>query len=207
MNFFGHAAVAGRAGGDALFVLGAMAPDLLPLCGAVADQATCAAVVDGQAQHHRVDAVFHANPTFLALQAWTARALIERGVARGSARGAAHVGTELLLDGVLASDREARRAYAGALAEADGGSPPFTWRDRASEQHWAALIARLRRGTIPEAYRDCDFVADRVLGALRARPRLAVCDRDQPIVRALLPALRTRVEAEAHALLVSVVQT
>jgi hypothetical protein len=206
VNFFGHAAVAGRAGGDVPFILGAMAPDLLPLCGAFADQATCAAVIDGQAQHHRVDTRFHANPTFVRLQAWTARTLMERGVARGSARGAAHVGAELFLDGVLASDADARHAYANALAEADGSRAPFTWRDRLSEQHWAALIVRLRRGTIPEAYRDCDFVADRVIGALRGRPRLALCDADQPIVRAFLPALRARVEAEAEALVASLAE-
>jgi hypothetical protein len=206
VNFFGHAAVAGRAGGDAPFILGAMAPDLLPLCGAIADQATSAGVVDGQAQHHRVDAVFHANPTFLRLQAWTARTLIERGVARGSARGAAHVGAELLLDGVLASDADARDAYANALAQADGCRTPFTWRDQPSQQHWAALIVRLRRGTFPDAYRDCDFVADRVIGALRTRPRLALCEADQPIMRAFLPALRARVEAEADALMASLVQ-
>lgn len=206
MNFFGHALVAGRAGGDVPFILGAMAPDLLPLCGAFADRATCAAVVEGQAQHHRVDARFHANPAFLRLQAWTARTLMERGVARGSARGAAHVGVELLLDGVLASDRAARDAYANALTEADGSRTPFTWRDPVSEQHWAALVVRLRRGAIPEAYRDCDFVADRVTGALRARPRLALCDAAQPIVRAFLPALRDRVEAEAEALLASLAE-
>jgi len=205
VNFFGHAAVAGRAGGDAAFVLGAMAPDLLPLCGAIVDQPTSAAVLDGQAQHHRVDAVFHANPTFLRLQGWTSRTLIERGVARGSARGAAHVGAELLLDGVLAADAEARRAYAEALAEADGARAPFTWRDRTSERQWVTLIARLRQGTIPLAYRDCDFVADRVIGALRTRPRLAVCDADQRVVRAFLPALRARVEEEADALLAAVV--
>ena len=204
MNFFGHAVVARRAGGDAPFILGAMAPDLLPLCGAVAARATSAAVADGQAHHHRVDALFHASRAFLDLQAWTARALMERGVARGSARGAAHVGAELLLDGVLASDGESRRAYAEALVEADGARTPFTWCDRQSEGHWVALVARLRRGAIPEAYCDCDFVADRVIGALRARPRLAMCDRDQQIVRAFLPALRARVEREADALLASV---
>lgn len=205
MNFFGHALVAGRARGDAAFILGAMAPDLLPLCGAIADQATSAAVVDGQAQHHQVDALFHANPTFLALQSWTSGALIERGVARGSARGAAHVGVELLLDGVLASDGDARRAYRDALAEADGAGAPFTWCDGASEQRWAGLITRLRRGTIPDAYRDCDFVVDRVIGALRGRPRLAVRDADQPLLRAFMPALCARVEAEAGALLPALV--
>ena len=201
MNFFGHALVAGRARPEAAFILGAMAPDLLPLCGALVCQATSAAVVEGQAQHLRVDAAFHANATFVQLQAWTSRALIERGMARGSARGAAHVGVELLLDGVLASDHHARRTYLASLAEADGARTPFTWRDAASERRWGELVTRLRQGTIPDAYRDCDFVTDRLIGALRSRPRLAVSDADQPVLRAFLPALRARVEAEADALL------
>lgn len=183
-----------------------MAPDLLPLCGAIADQATSTAVADGQAQHHQVDALFHANPTFLKLQAWAAGALIERGAARGSARGAAHVGVELLLDGVLATDRHARRAYQDALAEADGAGAPFSWRDGDSERLWAELIERLRRGAIPDAYRDCDFVADRVIGALRTRPRLAICDADQSLLRELLPTLRGRVEADADALVVDLIR-
>ena len=202
MNFFGHAAVAGWARKDAPFILGAMAPDLLPLCGALAEQATSPAVVDGQAQHHQVDALFHANPTFLSLQAWTTRGLIEQGVARGSARGAAHVGVELLLDGVLADDGQAQRAYRDALTEAADVCSPFTWRDDLSQQRWAQLIAHLRRGAIPDAYRDCDFVADRIIGALRSRPRLALSDGDQPLLRAFLPSLRRRVEAEADALLI-----
>ena len=205
MNFFGHALVAGWSRQDAPFILGAMAPDLLPLCGATADQATSAAVVDGQAQHHQVDALFHASPTFLNLQAWTARTLIDRGVARGSARGAAHVGIELLLDGVLADDRSARRAYSDALVEADGPRAPFTWRDDVSGRRWSQLISRLRQGPIPEAYRDCHFVTDRVIGALRSRPRLAVCEADQPSLRALFPVLRARVEAQADALLAELV--
>jgi len=207
VNFFGHAVVAAQTRADAAFILGAMAPDLLPLCAAMAGPATSSAVVDGQAQHHRVDALFHACPAFLSLQAWTSRALIDRGAARGSARGAAHVGVELLLDGVLASDRQARRTYLDALAEADGTATPFTWRDPSSERRWSDMIARLRRGTIPDAYRDCDFVADRVIGALSSRPRLAASEGDQQILRALLPALRTRVEAEADALLAGVLLT
>ncbi|HEX3307722.1 MAG TPA: hypothetical protein VHS32_15855, partial [Streptosporangiaceae bacterium] len=99
MNFFGHAAVARRTDDDPAFLLGAMAPDLLPLCGAIPGTETSPLVVAGQAHHLSVDARFHAAPAFTTLTAWAAGALRQRGVARGAARGAAHVGVELFLDG------------------------------------------------------------------------------------------------------------
>ena len=201
MNFFGHAAAAGRADDDPAFVLGAMAPDLLPLCGAVATAETSTPVAAGQAHHLRVDAVFHANAAFTSLQGWAARTLIERGVHRGGARGAAHVGIELLLDGVLATDAAARGAYARSLAEAEGARTPFVWRDELSRRRWTELVLRLRRGEVPDAYRDLDFVAARLRGALGRRPRLALSDEDAVRLRTFLPALQLRVEAEAQRLM------
>src|SRR4051812_25858680 len=96
-----------------------MAPDLLAMCGALAGAGTSPEVAAGQAHHVAVDARFHACPGFVALTAWGARVLVEAGLPRGPARGAAHVGIELLLDGVLASDGPARAAYAGSLADAE----------------------------------------------------------------------------------------
>jgi acyl carrier protein phosphodiesterase len=200
VNFFGHAATAGRAHDDPAFVLGAMAPDLLPLCGAVPAVETSDSVASGQAHHRRVDALFHASPTFTALQAWASRSLVERGVHRGGARGAAHVGIELLLDGVLATDTVARGVYTRSLAEAEGVRTPFVWRDALSRHRWTALVLRLREGAIPDAYRDLDFVAARLHGALRRRPRLALTDDDVVTLRAFLPALQTRVETDASGL-------
>jgi hypothetical protein len=200
VNFFGHAVVACRVTDAPAFVLGAMAPDLLPLCGAVPSGDTSPEVTAGQAHHLAVDAAFHANPAFTAMYFWAARALVERGLSRGGARGAAHVAIELLLDGVLASDARARDAYARSLADADGAGAPFTWADETSQRRWAALVARLRGGAIPDAYRDPDFVAARVVGALRARPRLALAPADAPTLRAFLPALAARVAAERAAL-------
>ncbi len=198
MNFFGHAVVACRVSDEPAFVLGAMAPDLLPLCGAVPTGDTSPEVTAGQAHHLSVDAAFHASPAFSSLYLWAARALGERGLARGGARGAAHVAIELLLDGVLASDARARDAYARSLA--DGARAPFTWRDETSQKRWGALIARLRDGAVPDAYRDPDFVAAHVVGALRARPRLALAPADAPTLRDFLPALAARVAAESAAL-------
>src|SRR4051812_36922053 len=114
-----------------------MAPDLLPLCGAVAARETSAEVAAGQAHHISVDAAFHASAAFTGLYAWAARALGELGVARGGARGAAHVGIELLLDGVLATETAARAAYVRSLADAESTRAPFVWRDETSRRRWS----------------------------------------------------------------------
>lgn len=200
MNFFGHAAAACRVDGDPGFILGAMAPDLLPLCGAVAGSTTSPGVAAGQAHHLAVDAAFHANPAFTNLAAWASSSLIEAGVPRGGARAAAHVGIELCLDGVLAREASARAAYARSLRQADGAGAPFVWRDEVSRSRWRSLVARLRGGQVPDAYRDPDFVTDRLLGALARRPRLALSAHQAPSLRRFLPALAARVSAEAFAL-------
>jgi hypothetical protein len=200
VNFFGHAAAACRVDDDPAFILGAMAPDLLPLCGAVASGETSPRVVAGRAHHLAVDATFHANPAFTDLCAWASRALTEGGVPRGAARAAAHVGIELCLDGVLALETSARTAYARSLAEADGRATPFVWRDEDSRSRWRSLVARLRGGQVPDAYRDLDFVTARLVGALGRRPRLALSEHQAPSLRRFLPALAERVSAEAFAL-------
>ena len=201
VNFFGHAAAACRVDDDPAFVLGAMAPDLLPLCGAVAERETSPKVASGRAHHVAVDAQFHANPAFTAMQAWAARELIRAGVPRGPARGAAHVGIELLLDGALAGDAPARAAYARSLAAADTTTgSPFVWRDEVSRVRWCGLVDRLRGGAVPASYRDCGFVADRVIGALAGRPRLALGGDDATALRRFMPAVAARVTAEVQAL-------
>jgi hypothetical protein len=205
VNFFGHAAAACRVDDDPAFILGAMAPDLLPLCGAVATGETSPKVGAGRAHHLAVDATFHANPTFTNLSAWASRALTEAGVPRGAARAAAHVGIELCLDGVLALQAPARAAYARSLADADGPEAPFVWRDEVSHSRWRSLVARLRGGQVPDAYRDPDFVTDRLLGALGRRPRLALSEQQAPSLRRFLPALAARVSEEAFALAGSLV--
>ena len=200
MNFFGHAVVAQRIDDHPDFVLGAMAPDLLAMCGAVAVARTSPRVVAGEAHHLVIDRLFHGSQAFCALQAWAARALIERGLRRGGARGVAHVGVELFLDGLLAGQAPARAAYARSLADAETTRVPFVWRDEPSRLRWLGLVARLRAGAIPDAYRDPDFVAARLAGALAARPRLALTAAEVTIVQRFLPALKARVAADADAL-------
>ena len=70
MNFFGHAAVARHVDDGPEFVLGAMAPDLLAMCGVTGDFPASAGVAAGQAHHLAVDAAFHGSVAFVTLQAW-----------------------------------------------------------------------------------------------------------------------------------------
>lgn len=200
MNFFGHAAVARRVDDDPAFLLGAMAPNLLKMCGAVAGAPASVKVAAGQAHHFEVDAWFHGSLAFTGLAIWAAAALGEAGLPRGPARGAAHVGIELLLDGLLAGDAPARAAYARSLVDAEGGRAPFAFGDPASRERWRTMVVRLRTGAIPDGYRDLDFVAARLVGALASRPRLALAPADASALRSFLPALERRVSLEASAL-------
>jgi hypothetical protein len=200
VNFFGHAVVACGVSDAPAFLLGAMAPDLLPLCGAVPGGDTSPEVTAGQAHHLSVDAAFHAGSAFTSLCAWATVALRERGLPRGPARGAAHVGIELLLDGLLAAETRARAAYARSLDDADGARSPFVWTDDRSRRRWSDLMARLRTGAVPDAYRDPEFVTARVIGALRSRPRLAIAPPDEAVLRAFVPELATRVAAASQQL-------
>jgi hypothetical protein len=205
LNFFGHAVAAQQIDDDPAFLLGAMAPDLLPLCGAVAGAVTSPRVAAGQAHHLQVDALFHGNPAFMDLLVWATRSLRERGLGRGPARAVAHVGVELFLDGELARRARAREVYLRSLVEAESARAPFEWTDDVSRERWRAMVVRLRAGAIPDAYREPDFVAARLIGALAHRPRLALTDEGEGLLRAFLPALGARVREETAALLAPVV--
>src|SRR5215831_5371287 len=192
VNFFGHLAMARGVDEDPAFLLGAMAPDLLQMCGVVAEPATSPKVAAGQRHHLEVDARFHDNAAFTGLYTWAARALVQAGLPRGPARGAAHVGIELFLDGLLSGDAPARAAYARCLAEAEAAGAPLAFADEPSRDRWRALLARLRVATIPDGYRDPDFVAVRLAGTLARRPRLALAPSAVTVLRAFLPELKAR---------------
>ena len=201
MNFFGHAAVARHVDDDPAFVLGAIAPDLLAMCRATGDRPTSARVAAGQTHHLAVDAAFHGSAAFVTLQSWAVQDLIGRGLRRGPARGAAHVGIELLLDGQLASDQRARAAYDRSLVCADGAYQPFRWPEESSGTRWRAMVRRLREGTIPDSYRHPDFVQTDWPGRCAAAPRLALTAAELATLRAFLPALQQRVALDVAALM------
>jgi hypothetical protein len=105
------------------------------------------------------------------------------------------VSVELLLDGVLADDDGARRAFVEALG------CELAFADEGAARRWAGMLGRLEAGAVPRAYGDPDFVCARVVGALRGRPRLALAAGEVAVLRACLQELAPRVRDAAPSLL------
>ncbi len=111
----------------------------------------------------------------------------EASVSRGPARACAHVGVELLIDGMIVSSGEARayytlwgmlsrphRAVVGLVAESD-------------EVAWSSWLRTFTRELDPVEYRDPHYVAARLhTHVLPARPRLRMTVGDiEPAAAAL----------------------
>jgi len=194
MNYFGHALVASWQLAAPGVVLGAMLPDFSTMCRAKLAGVAPAEVEAGLALHHRTDAVFHDLPVVTGLM----RELDARleGCARGPRLAVAHVGIELLLDGVLVDDAGGRAAYLAGighdaeLAWAADGAPRF-----------AMLIDRLRAYGVPEDLREPDSIVYRLQRVLGGRPLLRPSDGDLRIIRAALVGQQARVRVAAETVL------
>lgn len=199
MNFFGHAVVGLWQSDDARFVLGAMLPDLCGMLGiraARAQDATCPALGAGVEFHHRTDAAFHGCDRFIEHCSHTVESLTAQGVGRGTSRAVAHVGTELLLDGLLSDNRDARAIYTRALQlGVDERLSDSMIADREDQLRMHHGLKRLLRAPIPEAYTEPTFVADRLQYILSSRPRLAMQPQDAPIVQRELARLASDVSS------------
>jgi len=190
VNFFGHAAVAtwqdpappGR-------VLGAMLPDFATMSGArlAPDQPHDAAVAGGIDLHHATDAVFHRAPPVLALM----RELDER-------RAVAHIGVELLLDGVLVDEHAYRDAYTAGLAHSPDG---IAWREPDDPPQFARLLTRLRSYGVPLDLQRPDAIAQRLHRMLSHRPLLAPSASDLAVIKTALVEYKPRVEVAADTVL------
>jgi hypothetical protein len=191
MNFFGHASVAiwrtpPSADAQAAWVLGAMLPDFASMSRARIEEAEDEVVRAGIAFHHRTDEAFHGAPTFVDLYENGAIELEALGLSRGQARAVAHVGTELVLDGLLLEEGSAASAYLEAVALA----PRTPLRFSQGADRFASLAARLASFGLPDDYRTAAGAALRLEQCLLRRPRLAfgAAERD----RVLLFLERTR---------------
>jgi hypothetical protein len=200
VNFFGHALVASRQGSDPRWVLGAMMPDFASMCRARLEGSDDPVVSAGIAFHHRTDDAFHGAPTFLALYTEGIDALERRGVARGAARAVAHVGTELLLDGLLLDDAPAQAAYLDAVALPAAASPGLRFRGDGGAR-FAKLYDRLRDHGLPEDYRSPERVAHQLERILAPRPRLALAAEDIPRIVPWLRETRGRLREGVEGLL------
>ena len=201
MNFFAHATLAREYEPSPAFALGAMLPDLVGMLGVNEPQGVDGAVRLGMAHHHEADAAFHYARAFGTLMAEGVALLKEQGVERGRARGASHVGIEILLDGVLAVAAEARAHYQAALSH--GRAECAGWRWRATEDSYRVqdLCGRLTARPIQEDSWDPERVAWRVERALSVRPRFVLSGTDVAHVRRWATFFRARVQELAPGLL------
>jgi hypothetical protein len=202
MNFFGHAVVAGWFEREPRFVLGSMLPDFATMSGTRLSTVTEARVAEGVALHHRTDDAFHAAPTFLLLSGIAREALEQREVGWGTARAVAHVGTELLLDGVLLT-RHASEPYVEALeaAHAIAQHDPLVFGFRDQGVGFELLLRRLRDAGPPHAYREPVRVAEFLERALSRRPRLCFQPGERARVAEVLETLAPEVERQADTLM------
>lgn len=203
MNFVAHALVASHASDDPRFGLGAMLPDLAAMASLrLPASVPHAEVARGVAHHHLVDGWFHEHATFARLTA-RARGLAEgAGLGRGAARAAAHVGVELLLDACAYELPRARGAYDAALGVAstiDGARELGLAPGDAARLAW--MLPQLVAGRLPARYRDARFVAERLVGMTRGRPRIEIAPASAPRLTVALAALEADVRAAAPELL------
>lgn len=205
MNFVGHAHFARRLERAPRFLLGAMLPDSASMAGTRLGRQEEALLAAGVKDHHLVDDVFHAAPTFCRLQGEAARELGERGLGWGAARAVAHVAPELFLDGLLLEEDETLELYREAVTE--GGRPETLSAIRFHGEGHARFVSLHQRLTSygpPHGYREPAFVGDVLVRILRERPRLALQPDDVTVLDELLPRLQRRVLEAAPSLLAEV---
>jgi hypothetical protein len=203
VNFFGHAAVASTVTSEPGALLGAMLPDFATMCRSRLADPEDDAIARGIAHHHATDAAFHHLPAATALMRELDGLLEARGCARGPRRAAAHVGTELLLDGVLVEDRAYRDAYSAALAADPAG---VRWRDAEGADRFPVLLARLRAHGVPEDLKSPDAIAERLHRMLAHRPLLAPNGADLAAIRGALAEHQPRVQVATATIMRALVQ-
>jgi hypothetical protein len=194
VNFFGHAAVATWSAADAGKVLGAMLPDFATMCRSRLAAADDAAVADGVALHHATDAAFHQLPAVTGLMRELDDQLAAGGCSRGPRRAVAHVGVELLLDGVLIDEPSYRAAYLAGIAH----DPALRWRDPEGAPRFAVLLDRLRARGVPDDLRLPEAITTRVGRMLAHRPLLAPSPDELRTIRDALTAFQPRVVVAAE---------
>lgn len=201
MNFFGHAAVATwsalPSGAVPAVVLGAMLPDFATMCGGQIDSADEEPVAEGIALHHATDAVFHQLPVVTALMRELDDRLRQDHCARGPRRATAHIGVELLLDGVLVDEPSYRAAYLGGLTH----DPALRWRAPDDAPRFAALLDRLRARGIPDDLRSPEAITLRLQRILAPRPRLAPTSEDLRAIHRALVGFQPRIDVSAETIM------
>jgi len=166
-------------------VLGAMLPDFAAILRVRPPLLTNPALQAGVRLHHATDHAFHGAESFLEFSRSAASFLLQRGLARGSARAVAHVGVELLVDGALADDSAANEAYLRGLDAALTKSVArhIAWQTVAQEARFQGLCYSLRSRGAFRGDASAELIAERLRNILASRPRLALDDAGQSVVR------------------------
>jgi len=211
MNFFGHAVIARRkeaARGEvrAEFVLGAMLPDFASILRVRPPHASSHPLREGILFHHATDEAFHGSESFLEFSRQASSYLLERGLSRGSARAVAHVGVELVLDAALAQESAANEAYLSALDAAltNDVQGRITWEGGAHEIRFQQLCQNLKRRGPLQGDAAPELTAERLRNILAGRPRLALDDAGQSVVRDWVVAARPLILSRAPRLVLEV---
>lgn len=197
VNYFGHAAVASWRSSAPGVLLGSMIPDFSTMSGARVASTEDADVAAGIDLHHATDAAFHVLPVVTGLMRELDDALARRNCARGPRRAVAHIGIELMLDGVLLDELGYREAYERGLAH----ETAIEWREPGDDARFAALIARLRAYGIPDDLKQPESITFRLSRMLAHRPLLAPSQDDLRAIGAGLIELQPRVAVAAETVL------
>jgi hypothetical protein len=197
VNFFGHAAVASWRFGRGGLPLGAMLPDFSTMCGARIVGTPDPEVADGIALHHATDSAFHTLPVVTGLMRELDKRLERGGCARGPRRAVAHIGVELLLDGVLIENEDYRESYILGLEY----ETEITWRNEGDDLRYAALLARLRAHGVPLDLKRPESITHRMARMLGHRPLLAPSSSDLATITVALIEHKPRVEVAADTVL------
>ena len=200
MNFLGHAFVATQRRTDPGFVLGAMLPDFATMSRNRIRSVAPGSLAEGVAFHHLTDAVFHRTAAFVDLDRHALHALDAAGVRRGPAMAAAHIGTELLLDGWLLQEGHDTTPYVDALPAAEEHLLALTFRDPVGAERLHTLLGRLRSYGL-RGYDGPEVITDRIARAVSQRPRLAVRDDERGAMTQVLDAHAERVAERAAELM------
>lgn len=204
MNFFGHAALAATHFRDqrplpsaselSTLCAGAMLPDFVGMLRLSRPELSDAVLARGVRFHHQTDEVFHELPAFVRLSREAFAWLSARGLPRGPSRAVAHIGVEMLLDEVFASDASAREQYRAALRVPLGTRLSFPIPPDAER------LAGLQRTLLERAETafpaSPELVAQRIRRTLAGRPRLATDDTAEELLARWVATTRPSVQSE-----------
>ncbi len=208
LNFVAHIVVAARLQDcpTTRYLLGAAAPDLARMARVPVATNGTQDLLAGVAAHHWTDAAFHESAWFRAHNRSLVAELGDRGVRRGPARGAGPVLVELLLDGALLAEERHAATFAGpwaALGRADADALAMVPPDH--HPRWVGLLGQLTDRLEPARYAEAAYAADRTAGTLGRRPRLAMTDHEQAVLREVALEVQPRIGADAGAVVDEVV--